>query len=190
MRANSIFSFEEGISTRECFAREPFRIRVNKSAMGSVVILPSLPASLHHAGNFSLERVTAETDAAHFELAEIAAGTPADAAAIALADLVLQLPLHFCELTRTCHAFWFSLRSEGHAEQLEQLAALFVASCRGGDGYVHALDFVHPRVIDFREDQLVLDAQRVIAAPVERVRRQALKVADARQDDGRKAVEK
>src|SRR5580704_8813316 len=183
MRANSIFSFEEGMSTRECFAREPFRIRVNKSAMGSVVILPSLPASLHHAGNFSPERVAAETDAAHFKLAEKSARTSADAATVPLADLVLQLPLHLRELTGTRHAFSLSLRPERNAEQLQQLAPFFVVSCRSRYSDVHALDFVHPGVIDLRENQLVLDANRVIAAAIKRVRRQPFKVANARQND-------
>src|SRR5271167_4803280 len=40
MRASSTFNFELGRSTRECFAREALRIRVSKSAIGSVVILP------------------------------------------------------------------------------------------------------------------------------------------------------
>src|SRR5271154_1388334 len=40
MRASSTFNFELGKSTRECFAREALRIRVSKSAIGSVVILP------------------------------------------------------------------------------------------------------------------------------------------------------
>ncbi len=67
IRAISTFSFDEGKSTRGCLARAPFRIRVKRSAMGSVVILSSSPTRLHHAGDFSLEREAAETDAAHFE---------------------------------------------------------------------------------------------------------------------------
>src|ERR1700683_540591 len=189
MRANSIFSFEEGISTRECFAREPFRIRVNKSAMGSVVILPSLPASLHHAGNFSLERVPSETDAAHFKLAEKPARTSADPATVPVTDLVLQLLLHLRELTGTRHALSLSLRPERNAKQLQQLAPFLVVSCRGGDGDVHTFDFVHPGVIDLRENQLVLNADSVIAAAVERIRRQPFKVANARQNNRREAVE-
>src|SRR5580700_6173804 len=101
MRANSIFNFEDGRSTRACLAREAFRIRVNKSAMGSVVILPSLPARLHHARNLSLERVAAETDAAQFKLPEKTARASANAATVPLADLKLQLPLHLRELTGT-----------------------------------------------------------------------------------------
>src|ERR1700683_4388080 len=109
MRAISIFSFEQGISTRECFALESFRMRVNKSAMGSVVIRPSLLTCLHHAGNFSLERVAAETDAAQFKFAQKTARASADTATIPLADLEFQLPFHFRELTGTRHASLVSL---------------------------------------------------------------------------------
>src|SRR5580658_3063515 len=183
MRANSIFSFEDGISTRECFAVEAFRIRVNKSAMGSVVILSSLPTCLYHAGNFSLERVAAETDAAQFKLAQKTARASADAATVALADLELQLPLHFRELTGTRHASLVSLSSERNAEQLQQLAPFFVISCRSGYGDVHALDLVYPGVINLRENQLVLDSDGVVATAIERIRRQTFKVTNARQHD-------
>ena len=135
--------------------------------MGSVVILPSLPASLHHAGNFSLERVAAETDAAHFKLAEKPTRTSADPATVPLADLELQLPLHLRELTGARHAFSLSLRPERNAEQLQQLAPLFVVSCGSRDGDVHAFDFVHPGVIDLREHELILNSDGVIAAAIE-----------------------
>jgi hypothetical protein len=88
--------------------------------MGSVVI-PSSPTCLHDAGDFSLERQTAEADAAHVELAQKAAGTPTYTAAIALAKLVkLQLPLGFRKLTGSSHSGSISLsalRAEGHAKQ-------------------------------------------------------------------------
>src|SRR6202050_4564249 len=190
MRANSIFSFEEGIPPRESSPREPFRIRVNKSAMGSVVILPSLPASLHHAGNFSLERVSSETDAAHFKLAEKPARTSADPATVPVTDLVLQLLLHLRELTGTRHALSLSLRPERNAKQLQQLAPFLVVSCRGGYSDVHALDFVHPGVIDLRENQLILNADGVIAAAVEGIWGQLFDVPAPRRNDRREAVEK
>jgi hypothetical protein len=111
------------MSTRECLARAPFRIRVKKSAMGSVVILESLPTGFHNAGNFSLERETSKTDAAHLELPKRATRASADAAAIALANFVFQLPLSFGDLTGSSHSESLSLRlplsAEWHAEQLE-----------------------------------------------------------------------
>src|ERR1700678_2197299 len=48
MRASSTFNFEDGISTRECLAREALRTRVSKSAIGSVFILPRLCFSLRY----------------------------------------------------------------------------------------------------------------------------------------------
>src|ERR1700738_2695110 len=112
MRAISTFSLEDGRSTRGCFARAAFRIRVSISAMGSVVILPSLPAGLHHAGDFSLKRQAAETDAAHFKLAQEAARAAADPAAVAFPDLVLELTLPLRELTGSSRGAPLSLTPE------------------------------------------------------------------------------
>src|SRR6516162_3772334 len=121
MRAISTLSFEDGTSTRGCRARLPLRMRVKRSPIGSVVIRPS-PTCLHHAGNFSLERETAKTDAAHVELAQETARASADAAAVTLANLVeFQLPSCLRKLTGSSHSGSASLRAlgaEGHAEQL------------------------------------------------------------------------
>src|SRR5688500_14450314 len=87
IRAISSFNFEAGTSTRECFAAMALRIRVNMSAIGSVIPysifdcqLPIadlknwklaignrqcyLPTRLNYAGYLPLERQLAETDAA------------------------------------------------------------------------------------------------------------------------------
>src|ERR1700732_95124 len=171
MRAISTFNLEDGRSTRGCFARAALRIRVSISAMGSVVILPSLPTGLHHAGNFSLEREAAETDAAHFKFAQETARAAADPAAVAPPDLVLELTLHLRELTGSSHALSLSLSPERYAEQLQQLAPFFVGAGRRRDRDVHALDLVDSCVINLREHQLILDAQRVVPAAVERIGR-------------------
>jgi hypothetical protein len=78
-------------------------MRVSKSAIGSVVILSSLPAGLHDAGDFALQRQTAETNTAHFELGKNRARTAANAATVALADLVLQLLFGLRDLTGASH---------------------------------------------------------------------------------------
>src|SRR5262249_12180112 len=87
----------------------------------------ALPAGLHDAGDFAFEGEPAETDAAHFELAQIAARAAADAAAIAPADFVLQFPPHLRELAGTRHAnsSWVRLLPERDAEQFQQLAPFF-----------------------------------------------------------------
>src|ERR1700722_18447951 len=105
MRAISIFIFDEGISTRGWRAIAPLRMRVRKSAMGSVVIiLWSLPTGFHDAGNFALERVAAETDAAHFELSQHAARTAANPATAALAVLEFQLLQRLGDLAGSSHS--------------------------------------------------------------------------------------
>src|SRR5579863_10344932 len=103
MRATSTFNFEVGISTRAWRALAALRIRVSKSEIGSVCIIvfclmALLPAGFHHAGNFPAQCVSAETDAAHLKFAQIAARPPAQPAAVAYANLVLQLLAHLGEL--------------------------------------------------------------------------------------------
>src|SRR4029077_14693059 len=90
MRAISAFNLEAGTSTRWCLAAVALRMRVRKSPIGSVCIV-LLPTRFHDAGNFSLERHAAETDAAHLKLANIRAGAAANAAAVAVLHLELGL---------------------------------------------------------------------------------------------------
>jgi hypothetical protein len=73
------------------------------SATGSVVIRPSLPASLHDARDFALEREASKTDTAHLELSQSSARAATDPATIALADFELQLFPRFCDLTGARH---------------------------------------------------------------------------------------
>src|SRR5712664_1213188 len=95
MRAISVFSLETGTSTRWCLAAAALRIRVRKSPMGSVCIifLWLLPARLHDAGNFSLERHAAKTDSAHLEFANIAAR----------AHFEFGLLTSLCDFCQACH---------------------------------------------------------------------------------------
>src|SRR3712207_9299545 len=80
MRAISAFSRELGITTSSWAAWMPLRIRVRKSAMGSVIDM-ALPARLRHAGDVALMRELAQADAADAELAvdRLGAGAPAAA---------------------------------------------------------------------------------------------------------------
>src|SRR6266566_487923 len=160
MRAISVLSLETGTSTRWCLAAAALRRRVKKSAMGSVCMI-LLPAGFHHARDFPAQRHAAKTDAAHLKLANIAARSAADAAAVALADLG-----DFC---RSCHGLSRPSFAQGNAEAFQQLASLLVVSRRRGQRDVHALDLVHSRVVNLRKDQLVFEPQRVISAAVESV---------------------
>src|SRR5205807_3876524 len=60
-----------------------------------------------------------------------------------------------------------------------------------GGGYddVHAPDLVDLVVIDLGEDDLFLQAQRVIAAAVERTRIEPAEIADARKGDRHQTIE-
>src|SRR5580693_10345437 len=143
MRASSIFSFEEGISTRECFARDALRTRVSKSAIGSVFILPrlclfrscskfqkKLPARFGHARDFALQREPAETDTAHLELAQERTRASANPAAVPPADLELRRFLLLCELCGSSHispdSLYPRLGAERYSQLLQQLPAFFI----------------------------------------------------------------
>src|SRR5205807_3004753 len=102
MRAISVLSFETGTSTRWCLAAVALRRRVRKSAIGSVCIV-LLPTGFHDAGDFSAQRHASKTDAAHLELANIAARTAADAAAVAHANFELRLLAGLGDFCRSCH---------------------------------------------------------------------------------------
>src|SRR5829696_3194039 len=93
MRAISFFRFEDGMSTVSCAAMMPLRIRVRKSAMGSVMLIPGpLPARLGHAGDVALMGHLAQADPAQAELAVHGARAAALAAARVRAGLELRGP--------------------------------------------------------------------------------------------------
>src|SRR4051812_10265567 len=89
MRATSTLSFDDGTSTVSCAAVIPLRMRVSRSAMGSVIDIGS-PARLGHAGDVAVVRELAQADPAEAELAEHRARPAAAAAAGVLAGLVLR----------------------------------------------------------------------------------------------------
>src|SRR6185437_15802503 len=72
-------SFDDGMSTFSCSARLALRMRVRKSAIGSLIM--ALPARLDHTGHLALERELAEADPARLELAQVAARAATDLAA-------------------------------------------------------------------------------------------------------------
>src|SRR4051794_3071412 len=88
MRAISRLSLLDGISTSSLAAMMPLRMRVRKSAMGSVIDM-RLPTRLRHAGDVALVRELAQADPAQAELAEHGAGAAAAPAARVLPGLVL-----------------------------------------------------------------------------------------------------
>src|SRR5215467_7799472 len=88
------FSLEAGMSTFSCSARLALRMRVRRSAIGSLLIAAS-PARLHDARHLTPESELAEAQPAHLELAEIPAGPAAQLAAVVGPRGKLRRPLRF-----------------------------------------------------------------------------------------------
>src|SRR5512146_209336 len=97
------------MSTRRCFDPQALRIRVSMSAIGSVMLIRvsrvsrRSPAALVDSGNHSLERQSAEADAAQAELPQKRARAPAALAAIVLAHREFRLPLALLDHGSTGH---------------------------------------------------------------------------------------
>src|SRR5437667_10315144 len=100
MRAISVFSFDEGTSTRWCLAAAALRTRVRKSAIGSVCIVWSLPARLHDAGNFPAQGRAAEAAAAQHDFAYQTPRTAADTPTLTHAHLAPGLLRRLYDPTR------------------------------------------------------------------------------------------
>src|ERR1700723_3475216 len=78
---------------------------------------------------------------------------------------------------------------ERHAELLQEGASLFVRLRSRHEADVEPLDRVDLVVVDLGEDDLLLEAERVVALAVEGLARDALEVARARQGEGQEAIE-
>src|SRR5437763_7927816 len=89
IRATSILNFEAGMSTLSWSADKPLRMRVRRSAIGSVIDM-SLPARLRQARDVALVRELPQADPAQAELAEVRARAPAALAAVVVACLELR----------------------------------------------------------------------------------------------------
>src|SRR5260221_8293283 len=72
---------------------------------------------------------------------------------------------------------------ERKAEGDEQCAGLFVGARAGRDGDVETANRSDRVVVDLRKNDLLADAERVVAAAVERRRIEPAEVADAREGD-------
>src|SRR5437660_5610717 len=91
MRATSAFIFECGMSTSSWPAVRPLRMRVRKSAIGSVIdIGAALPARLPNARDEALGSDLTQADPAQAELAVVRARATAPLAAVVAARLVLR----------------------------------------------------------------------------------------------------
>src|SRR5438132_12534442 len=79
-------------------------------------------------------------------------------------------------------------RSEREAEGGQHGLAFGIGVGSGADGDVHAPHLVDLVVVDLGKDQLLGDSERVVAATVERRRREAAEVTDTRNGDADQTV--
>ena len=157
-------------------------MRVSRSAIGSVMLMSVVsspccaprasPARLGHAGKRALE---GEVRGSRSGTAGTCGGTRA------LARTGGSGCARAPRTSASC-ASWPSRRSSprvrsfprqffrnGMPKRGEQRPRLVVGPGRRHDADVHALDLLDLRVVDLGEDQLVADAERVVAAAVERL---------------------
>src|SRR5919106_1196938 len=189
MRAISTFMREVGISARSCSAWLALRMRVSMSAIGSVSIVSLLPGALGHAGDDALVGELPQADPAEPELLVDRARAAAPAATRVGARLVLRRALPLRDQGLLCHLGLLPSRGEREAELAQQRQPRLVRLRGGRDRHVEAPDLVDRVVVDLREDDLLADAERVVAAAVERIGRQASEVAYARQGNRDEPVE-
>src|SRR4051812_28054665 len=140
-RASSRLIFDEGIETFAFRAVMALRMRVNISAIGSVMDVP-LPARLDDARDVTTERELTEAHTAQPELAHERPRTAAQRAPVALLHFVLLLRAgHLVDrklLRKTRH----DLAPERHTERLQERPGVFVGASRRHDGDVETLDLV------------------------------------------------
>ena len=96
---------EAGISQVDFLAFTAFLILVNKSAIGSVVIIISSPTRLRDAGDLAGMDELAKADAAQHELAVHRLRATATATARVRAHLELRLVLLLLDQSLLCHAY-------------------------------------------------------------------------------------
>src|SRR5581483_608277 len=165
------------------------RMRVSMSATGSVSISSLLPGALRHAGDDALVGELPQADPAEPELAEHGTRPSAAVAAGVVAHLELCGAGGLHPQGLLGHLPVASVGSEREAERIQERARLDVVRRGRGDRDVEAADLIDAVVIDLGKDDLLADAERVIAAAVERVGIEAAKVANARQGDRDQPVE-
>src|SRR6185312_12787266 len=79
--------------------------------------------------------------------------------------------------------------TERHAQLPQQRQRLVVFRCAGHEREIETVHLVDLIVVDLRKDHLLLEADRIIAASIERARTEPAEVADARDRDRDEPVE-
>src|ERR1035437_2137536 len=150
-----------------------------------------LPARLGDAGQLTEQRPLAEADPAQTKAPHECAGTAANEAAMVGLNLVMRRPLRLGDHRLLSHCFSSPrLDGKGHAEEFEQTLRFLVGLRRRHDADFQPAETVNLVVFDLREGELLAQSQRVVAAPVERLRRDPMEVAYAGQCEPREPLEK
>src|SRR2546428_1502392 len=156
-----------------------------------VVVVSSVifsPARLRHAGKLAHQGTLAEADPAEAELAHVRARAAADLAAVVSPHLELRRAVRFVDQALLCHIAPLGRLCRGllerHAEAAQQRASLLIRLRGRADRDLHAAQTVALVVLDLRAHELLLEAEREVAAPVERAVRDTVEVADPRERDG------
>ena len=153
-------------------ARERTRCGCGSACRRSGSVIMGSPARLDHAGDLAAEREEPQANAAELELAVVARDRgrrPCSGCGGARGTSGLGSASR-TDMHGPSFVFLLSGRSgrpEGHAEVLEERAPLFVGLRRRHEGDVHPLDDVDVVVVDLGEDDLLLEAERVVALAVE-----------------------
>ena len=128
---------------------------------------PVLPACLADAGDLTLVGQFSEANTAQAILAQYRVRTAAQTATGVSAGGEFGLSLLFEFHAKLCHLILPPLLLKGHAQQGEQLFALFVSLGAGNENDFHAANLLNLLVLDFGEDQLFTQAQGVVTAAIE-----------------------
>src|SRR3954451_3290300 len=207
MRAISFLSRLDGISTVSWAAMMPFRIRVRKSAMGSVIDMSDYQLDFVMPGMKPLCASWRRHRRHRPNLRYTARGRPHRRQRECWRVLYLGVR---CEATildvlairevlsclcgdgvgsEALELLRPPIAREGQAERVEEGERLGVRLCRRGDGDVETAHLVDRVVIDLREDDLLPDSHVVVATPVEGLRVQAPEVAQTRDRDRSQAID-
>jgi len=145
---------------RAVAAFEALRKRVSMSAMGRYACGP-LPARLDHARDF------ARSASSRSRCGRPESSEKARAAGRSVAPIVPTHPNLACASLNHKTLFGHTLLPERHAQLAQQSQGLRGAFRGRDDGEIHAADLVDLVVVDFRKNDLLADAHRVVSAPVE-----------------------
>src|SRR5712671_810959 len=164
-------------------------MRVSMSAIGSVIVIvgPS-PAGLGDAGDLTGMDHLAQADPAQAELAEHRPSTAAPPASRVGAHLELGLALLLVDECLLCHGLLLPFAFEREAEGVEKSLAFDIGLGGRHDRDVHAPGLIDLVVVDFREDELLRDAERVVPPAVE-VGGESAEVADTGNSEADESIE-